>query len=298
MGKALFITGTGTDVGKTALSLASLQWARKRGLRAAYHKPIQCGAFTFGQPPRQGGDADWIRMMTGQEGAASASAASSTASLASTHAASASAPPATRESYRLLLPASPHLAAEREGVVIDLGRVRADLESLLAENDFVVVEGSGGAAVPVNRQGMTLAHLAAEMSLPCLIACAPGLGTLHHTRTTVAYLKTLQASIAGFAFCQREPERNPSPAAPSTTGTSPNWSAASTGAAAVAQYSGASEDLSHDNQRTLEALTGLPFFGTLPFSRQASEGIPMSASEAEAWRAPLDPALDRWWKSA
>ena len=56
MGKTIFITGTGTDVGKTALSLALLLWAGARGLRTAYCKPVQCGGFPLGDPPVMGGD--------------------------------------------------------------------------------------------------------------------------------------------------------------------------------------------------------------------------------------------------
>src|SRR5690348_2666690 len=119
MAKALFITGTGTDVGKTALSLAVLLWARNRGLRTAYHKPIQSGTYAFSGPSREGrlpqegelpqantlpqpiglpqaiGDAEWIQTMAG-----------GSSSGISTHV-----------TYRLRMPASPHLAAEREGVL-------------------------------------------------------------------------------------------------------------------------------------------------------------------------------------
>ena len=91
MGKTIFITGTGTDVGKTALSLALLLWARARGLRTAYCKPVQCGDFLYGEPPVKGGDADWIGSLAG--GGTEA-----------------------HVTYRLRLAASPHLAAEREGL--------------------------------------------------------------------------------------------------------------------------------------------------------------------------------------
>ncbi len=259
-GKTLFITGTGTDVGKTALSLALVFWARARGLRTAYLKPLQCGAFPFGEPPRLGGDADWIRHVAGGDTEA-------------------------HVTYRLRLAASPHLAAEREGVLLDPARMAGDIDSLAGSHDLVLVEGAGGAAVPFDRNGATLAALAAGMRIPSLIACAPGLGTLHHTLATVAYLQSLKAPIAGFAFCHRspmEPPSFPSASAPSMDST---------------PATPASEDLSRDNRETLAALTGLPWFGGLPFSEKAARGIPLSPAEAEAWWAPVGEPMEAWWKA-
>jgi dethiobiotin synthetase len=245
MGRTLFITGTGTDVGKTALSLAVLFRARKRGLSAAYHKPVQCGTFRFGDPPVEGGDADWIRSMF-----AGIPANPSPAGIHSD------------VTYRLRLAASPHLAAEREGVAIDLGRIRRDIESLADWHDLVIVEGAGGPAVPVDRKGATLGDLAAEMGLPALIACAPGLGTLHHTLSTLAYMKSIGAPVAGFAVCHRE-----------------------------AQV----PELTRDNIETLSSLTGLPFFGELAYSGNLSRSETLAPDEADLWSAPLAAALEAWW---
>lgn len=247
-GKILGITGTGTDVGKTALSLALVFWARSRGLRTAYLKPIQCGTFPFGEPLEEGGDADWIRLLAGDGTAA-------------------------HVTYQLRLAASPHLAAEREGLRLDPSRIGGDIDALARSHDLVLVEGAGGAAVPFDRNGATLSALAAEKGIPSLIACAPGLGTLHHTLTTVAYLRSLKAPIAGFAFCHRSPRESPAPEA------SP------------------AEDLSVDNRETLAALTGLAWFGALPFSEKAARGMPMSTAEADAWWAPLGGPMDAWWKA-
>jgi dethiobiotin synthetase len=237
MGKTLFITGTGTDVGKTALSLAALLWARDRGLRARYLKPVQCGESVFGDPPVAGGDAEWIGRMAGD-------------------------PQSTQVTYQLRMAASPHLAAEREGVVIDRDRLRRDLERAAAGCDLLIAEGAGGSAVPLDRKGSSLGALAAELSLPCLIACAPGLGTLHHTLTTVAWLRAAGAAIAGFAVCHREPSR---------------------------------PELTADNIRTLADLTGLPCFGELPYLEKLARGAPLARAEAAAWCAPLAPSLEAWW---
>lgn len=247
MGRTLFITGTGTGVGKSALSLAVLIWARQRGLAPVYFKPVQCGDFPFGTPPAPHGDADWIRaLLNAPEGAGGGAQV------------------ATHVTYRFPSPVSPHLAAEREGTQVLAERIREDLESLEGDADLVVMEGAGGAAVPLDRQGNSLAVLAAELEIPCLLACAPGLGTLHHTLSTLAYLGALEAPVAGFAFCHAEPEAPP---------------------------------MFADNLRTLQELTGLPCFGAVPHSPALSRGGPLPPAEAAGLAAPLTPSLEAWWES-
>jgi dethiobiotin synthetase len=238
MGRILFITGTGTDVGKTALSLAVLLWAKRKGLDAAYLKPVQCGTFPFGDPPREGGDADWIRALSGGMPAYVTCA--------------------------LRLAASPHLAAEREGTAINPSALLREAETLAARRDLLILEGAGGAAVPLDRRGSTLAGLARELGAPALMACAPGLGTLHHTSATAAWLRQAGVGLAGFAFCRRGAEADP---------------------------------LEEDNRRTLGELLGLTFFGTLPFAPALSLGRPLDAGAAASLQAPLSESLDTWFAS-
>lgn len=235
MGRILFVTGTGTDVGKTALSLALLLQARGRGLKAAYLKPIQCGTFPFGNPPHEAGDADWIRALSGSESAT--------------------------VTYKLRMAASPHLAAEREGIRIDPAVLRHDAEAKAAGCDLLILEGAGGAAVPFDRSGTTLAHLARDLGAPALIACAPGLGTLHHTLSTAAWLREARVPMAGFAFCRRLPEANP---------------------------------LEEDNRGTLAGLLGIPFWGSVPHTPSLAKDAVLNAPEAAALGAPLATALEAW----
>jgi len=163
------------------------------------------------------------------------------------------------------MPASPHLTAEREGIVIDPGKLRSAAEAEAVSRDLLIMEGAGGAAVPLDRKGYTLADLARDLGAPALIACAPGLGTLHHTLATVAWLKQARSSVAGFAFCRRAPGE---------------------------------EGLEADNRRTLGELLGLPFFGTVPFVVSLSQGERLGPEAAAALREPLAAALETWFGSA
>src|SRR5690606_16838085 len=65
MARTLLMTGTGTDVGKTVASLAVLLWARSRGLKAAYLKPVQCGSRDDAPAGTFVGDAEWLQAALG-----------------------------------------------------------------------------------------------------------------------------------------------------------------------------------------------------------------------------------------
>jgi dethiobiotin synthetase len=229
--RILFVTGTGTDIGKTALSLAVLLWARARGLKPGYLKPVQCGARDALFP----GDADWITAACPEVLEASAV-------------------------YTFPDAVSPHLAAERAGVWIDAEWIGEQAAAAARRCDLLVIEGAGGAAVPLNRDGLSLADVAAAGGWPCLIAAQPGLGTLHHTVTTAHFLAARGARAAGFAFVQNTPDVSP---------------------------------LQADNAATLRDLARLPFFGTVPHCPGLGKRPPLSPAVAALLAASL-PGLDAW----
>lgn len=234
MSRTLFITGTGTGIGKTALSLAVLLWGRAKGLRVAYLKPVQCGS----QRP-QGevyGDADWIRDACPEVSEAAAV-------------------------YTFADAVSPHLAAERAGVWIDTEWIVEQAAVAARRCDLLVIEGSGGAAVPLNREGASLADAAAAGKWPCLIAALPGLGTLHHTLSTAHFLAARGAVAAGFAFVQNTPDVSP---------------------------------LQADNARTLTELARVPYCGILPYCPGLGKRLPLSPAVSGLLSQAL-PGLDAWY---
>lgn len=231
--RILCVTGTGTDVGKSSLSLAVLLWARARGLRAGYLKPVQCGSRG---PAADFGDADWIRATCPEVEEAAAV-------------------------YTFPDAVSPHLAAERAGAWVDGDWIIEQAASVARRTDLLVLEGAGGAAVPLNREGLSLADLAASAGWPCLIAALPGLGTLHHTITTAHFLAARGALVAGFAFVQPILEASP---------------------------------LANDNAATLEGILKVPFFGAVPYVPGLGGHLPPAFAAASLLAASL-PGLDAWW---
>lgn len=146
-----FITGTDTDVGKT---VAAAWLALHMG--AAYWKPVQSG-------PEK--DADVIRDLT-----------------------DATIYPTT---YDLSEPLSPHEAAKRDGVEIDMNRFE------LPDTDGpLVVEGAGGLLVPLTRTHLVI-DLIAQLSLPSILVARSGLGTINHTLLSLEALRARNLPVAG-----------------------------------------------------------------------------------------------------
>ena len=153
-----FITGTDTGVGKTTVS--TLLCA---ALDAIYWKPIQTGT-------RAGSDrATVIRL----------------ASL-----------PRNRtlpEVYRFAPPVSPHLAAERAGVRIDLRKIRLPQ---IPPRENLIVEGAGGALVPINSTQL-MTDLMSHLGLSVLLVARTTLGTINHTLLSIAALRAARLDLRG-----------------------------------------------------------------------------------------------------
>jgi len=163
---SLFVVGTDTGVGKTVVSAAILARYRER-LPLAYWKPIATGASAER-------DRDTVAaLVPGVENAG--------------------------EAYLFADPVSPHLAARREGEVIELARVAArwrELRAVFPESGFVV-EGAGGLLVPLDEPGTMLADLVAAIALPALVVARSTLGTINHTLLTLEALRSRDIEIVG-----------------------------------------------------------------------------------------------------
>jgi dethiobiotin synthetase len=162
----LVVTGTDTGVGKTVFS-AALTGA----LRGVYFKPVQSGL-------DDGADSDTVRRLTG---------------LSDEH--------FLPEIYRLRMPASPHIAAEAEGVEIDIGA----LTPPPAERP-VIVEGAGGLLVPLTRTRLFI-DLLARWQAPVILCARTALGTINHSLLSIEALRSRSIPVLGIAFIGEGDER-------------------------------------------------------------------------------------------
>ena len=98
------------------------------------------------------------------------------------------------EAYRLATPCSPHRAAEIDGVTIESGRL-----ALPQVEGPLVVEGAGGALVPVTRD-LLYADLFARWAQPVVLVARTALGTINHSLLSIEALKRRDVPLVGIAF--------------------------------------------------------------------------------------------------
>ena len=100
--------------------------------------------------------------------------------------------PILPEAYRLNTPASPHRAAETDGLTIDP-------DTLTPPPGALIVEGAGGALVPVTRTTL-YADLFARWQIPVIICARTALGTINHSLLTIEALRARGVPIHGIVF--------------------------------------------------------------------------------------------------
>lgn len=171
MPRGVFVTGTDTAVGKTLVSAALARYLRSRQMKVAVMKPVETGV---PDPGVTGPDAALLRW-----------------------AADCTAEPVEVAPYRFRAPLAPSLAAEDEGVRINLSHIVETANGLSARHDFTIVEGAGGLMVPL-AGGLLVADLVLQLGFPLLVVCRPGLGTINHTLLTVHAARTMGIPLAGF----------------------------------------------------------------------------------------------------
>jgi dethiobiotin synthetase len=154
--EGVFVTGTGTEVGKTVVAAVIARTLAAAGRDVAVFKPVVTGLDDPGEP-----DHTLLRRAADCE--------QSDEEIAP---------------YRYGPPASPHLAAELAGEEIDPQRLRDAAAAAGRSSEILVCEGVGGLLVPL-APGYLVRDLAADLGLPLAIAASPGLGTINHTLLTI-----------------------------------------------------------------------------------------------------------------
>jgi dethiobiotin synthetase len=158
MSSRFFVTGTDTGVGKTVVS--ALLCA---ALDAIYWKPIQTGTC-------EGTDRSAVLRLVQLSRARTAP-----------------------ESYRFAPPVSPHLAARRAGVRIDLRKIKLPD---LPPRENLIAEGAGGTLVPINDTQL-MTSLMRHLGLPVLLVTRTTLGTINHTLLSLAALRAARLDVRG-----------------------------------------------------------------------------------------------------
>jgi dethiobiotin synthase len=164
-----FVTGTDTNVGKTVLSALLVA-----ALDAVYWKPVQTGVI-------EGTDRESVRRWS-----------------------EASEDRLRPERFRFDPPVSPHLAAREAGVTITLDAF--EFPKAAADRKWIV-EGAGGAMVPLNEREL-MRDLMLRLGLPVIVAARTSLGTINHTLLTLSALREARIPICGVALIGDENAEN------------------------------------------------------------------------------------------
>lgn len=171
--KALFITGTGTDIGKTYVSAAVARYMTGKHLNTGYYKAAVSGA-----PSIEASDAGYVRDHGGivQE-------------------------TSTLLSYLYARPLSPHLAARIEGNPASLESIKSAFGSLASTFDYVLTEGAGGIVCPVAYEDgcrLFYSDIIRALGAGVAVVADAGLGTINCCVLTAEYLKAHGIACHGF----------------------------------------------------------------------------------------------------
>lgn len=162
-----FITGIGTDVGKTVAAAIMAE-----AIGADYWKPIQAGY-------ADGTDTEWVSEILTRKSA--------------TH----------PELYKFRLAASPHIAAREESIQIDIEKICEHYRKLVANrNDDarkLIIEGPGGLAVPLNEKEFVI-DLIKKLGIPVVIVSRNYLGSINHSLLTAKSLAAAGIAVIGWIF--------------------------------------------------------------------------------------------------
>ena len=161
---SFFITGTDTGVGKTVIAGALAAVLKKKGIDVGVMKPVATGGWDDARfLIRAAGVKDNLFLVN---------------------------------PYCLGTPVVPAVAAEIEGVKIDIRKIKNAYEELSKRHDILIVEGVGGLLVPIYKSYL-VTDLINELKLPVIIVAKPGLGTINHTLLTIRQAKVSRINVLG-----------------------------------------------------------------------------------------------------
>ncbi|WIH81195.1 dethiobiotin synthase [Brachyspira pilosicoli] len=172
MAKTIFITATGTDIGKTYVSGLIAKHIKDKGLNIGYYKAALSGSNDI-----KDSDAWYVKQQ---------------ADLLDSY--------DEMVSYTYKHAYSPHLAAQIEGNPPDIKIIKNAYKDISKKHDYMIIEGSGGIICPIrydSNQKIFLEDIIKELNIPSLIIADAGLGTINSTVLTIEYMRSKNLKING-----------------------------------------------------------------------------------------------------
>lgn len=179
MGKGIFITGTDTGVGKTFFTCGLAEIFRDSGYKVGVMKPAETGC---SQKDGKLFPEDAVRLKK---------------------ASGCEVPLETICRYPLREPLTPSLAAERQGVRIDIDRLAGTYNEINSTHDITLVEGAGGLLAPL-LPSYTYADLARLLKLPLIVVAPNRLGVINHLLLTLEHASCKGLRVLGYILNQMD----------------------------------------------------------------------------------------------
>ncbi len=185
MSKNIFITATGTDVGKTYVSALIVKKMREMGLNCGYFKPVLSGVVEKDGKLVES-DCNYVVKTAKIPASADVCVA-----------------------YWWKEAVSPHLAAERMNENIDIEKIKSAFDEKQKQYDYLLIEGAGGITCPLrlkNGEKYLLKDLIKELGTNIIIVADGGLGTINSTLLTVEYARQHNIKVEGIILNNFNPD--------------------------------------------------------------------------------------------
>lgn len=175
MSKGIFITATGTDIGKTYVTALIVKLLRENNLNVSYYKAALSGAEII-NGELVPGDAKYVCDVSKLDK-----------------------DPKSLVSYIYKTAVSPHLASQIENNPIELTKIKSDFEKMKDKSEYITVEGSGGIVCPIrmDEQLILLKDIIKLLNLDIIIIASSELGTINDIVLTVEYAKANNINVKG-----------------------------------------------------------------------------------------------------
>ena len=179
MGKGIFVTGTGTDVGKTYVTGLIIKKIKENGMTPGYFKAAMSGNEREEDGTLIPGDALWVKNVSGISQSVEEMC-----------------PYVYEHAY------SPNLDSRLEGNHVEMAVVLDNYRKVKEKYDYITVEGSGGILCPIcfDEARIGLTDIIDEMELDCILVADAGLGTINSVVLTYEYMKNRNMNIKGMIF--------------------------------------------------------------------------------------------------
>ena len=184
MSKGIFITGTGTDIGKTYVTGLIVKKLAQAGCKPAYYKAAMSGNNRRPDGSLIPGDALFVKECAGIEQDLDSMC-----------------------HYVYENAYSPHLASRIEGYSVEMQVVRQGFYALVPQYDYITVEGSGGILCPIcfDEAKIQLEDIIKDLHLSCIMIADAGLGTINNVVLTYEYMKAHNLPVKGVIFNNYHP---------------------------------------------------------------------------------------------